>query len=153
RAPGRNPVFQASLALQDRPDPELRLEGLGCRPENVGTAEAKFSLAMSLMRTGPGLQGQLEYAREFFDANAASRLCRQFERLLRAIADAPSTLVDALDIVDPADRARLDAWNRTARPFPAESTLAERFGQAVAERPRAPAVIDGESRLDYHEQI
>src|SRR5690606_14520752 len=35
--------------------------------------------------------------------------------------------------------------------FPAESTLAERFGQAVAERPRAPAVIDGESRLDYHE--
>jgi len=151
RAPGRNPVFQASLALQDRPDATLRLEGLDCRAQKVGTAGAKFSLAMSLMGSASGLQGQLEYARAFFDAAAAARLCRQFERLLRAIVASPSTLVDALDIVDPADHERIDGWNRTARPFPADATLAARFAEVVAERPDATAVIEGDARIDYRE--
>ena len=151
RTPGRNPVFQASLALQDRPDATLRLAGLDCRAEKVGTAGAKFSLAMSLMGSADGLQGQLEYAREYFDASGADRLCRQFERLLRAIVAAPSTLVDALDLVDPADHDRIAAWNRTGRMFPAGSTLAERFARVAAERPDAAAVIDGDARIDYRE--
>ncbi|MFA7505415.1 MAG: amino acid adenylation domain-containing protein [Burkholderiaceae bacterium] len=151
RAPGRNPVFQASLALQDRPDAFLELDGLACRGEKIGTAEAKFGLAMSLVRSGAGLAGQLEYARQYFDPAAAQRLCGQFERLLRAIVAAPATLVDALDIVEPRDLDRIAGWNRTARPFPADSTLAGRFAGILAERPDALAVIDGESRIDYRE--
>jgi amino acid adenylation domain-containing protein len=151
RVPGRNPVFQASLALQDRPDAVLRLEGLICHAQTVGAAEAKFSLAMSLLRSDAGLLGQLEYAREFFDEAGAQRLCRQFEVLLRAIVAAPATLVDALDIVDPGDHARIDAWNRTARAFPADETLAARFAHVLAGGPDAPAVIDGNSRIDYRE--
>lgn len=48
-------------------------------------------------------------------------------------------------------RARVEAFNRNATPYPRDATVPARFAEMAARRPEAVAVIDGEEQRTYRE--
>ena len=149
---GYSPVFQAMLVLQNAPRSGLELPGLRLRTLEREAHAAKFDLTLSLVESGGGLVGALEYSTELFDAATAERLLEHLRTLLAGIAADPGTRLRALPLLGEAERRRLVAeWNDTAAEYPRDRCLHELFELQAARTPEAAAVEDGGVRLSYAE--
>src|SRR6202035_2566490 len=90
RALSHSPLFQAMLTLQNAPLPAPRVAGLAMIPFEVAGDGAKFDLTLRFVEAeGGGLTGQLEYARDLFDAPTMARFLGRLEALLAAAVAAP----------------------------------------------------------------
>ncbi|MEU9210283.1 amino acid adenylation domain-containing protein [Streptomyces sp. NPDC048415] len=92
RVPGRHPLFQVMLALQNNEDAELRLGEEVLRLEPHPTATAKFDLFFDAVEryTGhgvpDGIDFRLDYSAELFDPGTAAALGEAWCALLAAVA-------------------------------------------------------------------
>ncbi|GGK90895.1 non-ribosomal peptide synthetase [Mangrovihabitans endophyticus] len=146
RSLSRQPLFQVMLTVQNAPAPELSLSGLRVKPVDAGAPAAKFDLDVHVGERfdttgGPaGLEGGIVFAADLFDQNTVQHLAQRLIRLLEAVAAHPQAPVRQIDLLAPAERARiLRGWNDTARPVPAV-TLPDLFASQVARTPDAVAV-------------
>ncbi|MFD0266205.1 amino acid adenylation domain-containing protein [Streptomyces sp. NPDC127106] len=97
RTPGRHPLFQTMLVLQNNTTPQLHLPGLHVTDEPLTTDTAKFDLTVDLTErftpTGQpdGIHGVLEYATDLFDAHTAHHLATALAHTLHHAAHHPHT--------------------------------------------------------------
>jgi amino acid adenylation domain-containing protein len=148
----RSPLFQVLFVLQNAPLPALRLGQLTLSPVEVEGGTAKFDLTLSLMDTGQGLEGALEYNTDLFDAATVARMAEHFQTLLAGIAaDAGQRLADLPLLAEAERRQLLVEWNATAAPFPADACLHELFERQVERGPEAVALVCQEEQLSYAE--
>ncbi|GAB2587791.1 hypothetical protein GCM10027168_20800 [Streptomyces capparidis] len=103
RTPGRHPLFQVMLALQNNEPAVLRLDGAAraeLRPTATGTA--KFDLFVDVLeRHTPegapdGLTLHLEYATDLYDTGTAEAFARALHDVLRTVTAEPGTRVGEL---------------------------------------------------------
>lgn len=146
----RNPVFQVLFALQNAQTDELRLPGLTLSALSLETRVSKFDLSLTLMETGQGLEGALEYNTDLFDAATVCRFFTHFQRLLgEAVAD-PDQRISELQLLSPEERQRIVVdWNRTDAPFPADQCLHELFEQHTKTTPDQIAAVFRNEKLTY----
>jgi amino acid adenylation domain-containing protein len=152
RRPGRNPLFQAFMAVHNAPMPDVELPSLTLRRLDVPVETAKFELSLAFQELPQGLAATLEYDQDLFEAPTAARLLGQLETLLRSAVAEPDRRVSQLPLAGPVERQRLAAWNDTARAYPeAASTLHALVEAQVQRTPAAEAVhFEGET-LRYDE--
>ncbi|MDN3028479.1 non-ribosomal peptide synthetase [Streptomyces sp. S.PB5] len=151
RSTAYNPFFQVMLSWQP-PVPDLELPGLGVQVERLETDTAKFDLFFDLLPDNSGgARCRLEYVTSLFDRDTAESIAQRFVRVLgRLVADAEGT-VDAVDVLETAERERLlTQFNDTAAELP-ELTVPELFEGQVARTPDAPALVHGDRTLTYRE--
>jgi glyine---[glycyl-carrier protein] ligase len=149
RAQNHHPLFQVMLILQNNAAVRLDLPGLSLTELSTETGAAKFDLTFSVAETDDGLGGRLDYATDLFDPASAEALVARFGRVLEAIAADPSQRINAIDLLDAAERRDLLVqWNDTARAVPA-ATLPDLFERQVAHTPDAAALVCGEQTLTY----
>ncbi|MFJ2868921.1 condensation domain-containing protein, partial [Kitasatospora sp. NPDC087314] len=141
RSMARHPLFQVMLSLQNNARPVLDLPGLTAEPLAGGQAPAKFDLSFTFGedfgpdRSPAGLQGNVTFALDLFDAAAAEQLGARFVRVLRAVLTEPGRPVSAVEVLDAAERQRiLTEWNGAAAE-PVTGTLPELFAAQVARTP------------------
>ncbi|MEO5877267.1 MAG: condensation domain-containing protein, partial [Streptosporangiaceae bacterium] len=109
-----HPFFQVMLTLDGPGDgAEVPLGGLTGLVEPAGLTTAKFDLSVSCAETGTGLEIWWQYAEDLFDAPTARLLLDVFVRVLEAVSAAPSTPVDALEVLAEEERAGLAERRRT----------------------------------------
>ncbi|MCX2926275.1 non-ribosomal peptide synthetase [Streptomyces sp. NEAU-W12] len=109
RRPGRHPLFQVMLALQNNEPAVLRLDDreVPLRPTATGTA--KFDLFVDVLeRRGAdgapdGLDLHVEYATDLYDASTAEGVARALGKLLRAVCADPARRIG--DLPAPPPRA------------------------------------------------
>ncbi|WP_255408603.1 condensation domain-containing protein [Plantactinospora sp. KBS50] len=108
RAPGRHPLVDVVLALQNNARAELRLPGVRSRVEVVRTGAARFELLVDVTdEHGPagepaGIALTIEYQAEVFDPAVPQWLADALLRVLDALAARPQDRLSALDeLVDP----------------------------------------------------
>ncbi|GIF16350.1 non-ribosomal peptide synthetase [Actinoplanes teichomyceticus] len=97
RQPGRHPLFQVMLALQNNDPAVLRLgsDEVPLRPTATGTA--KFDLFVDVLErhapdgTPDGLDLHVEYATERYQADTAEAVADALHRLLDVVAANPAT--------------------------------------------------------------
>ncbi|MFC4147678.1 amino acid adenylation domain-containing protein, partial [Micromonospora mangrovi] len=153
RSLARHPLFQVCLALDSAADAELRLPGLRCgRGGVVDTGTAKFDLEFLLRDEGDaGIGGALLYRAALFDPATVQRLVAALLRVLGQVLADPARPVDAVEVLDPAERAAvLHDWNATAVDVPDES-LAGLFAARVAADPDAVALVSDGVAVSYGE--
>ncbi|MFF7635318.1 amino acid adenylation domain-containing protein [Kitasatospora sp. NPDC008050] len=151
RSMARHPLFQVMLSLQNNAQPVLDLPGLTAAPLAGGQAPAKFDLNFTFGEAPEGMWGNLTYALDLFDAEAAERIGERFVRVLRALVAEPGRPVDAVDVLAASERETLlVGWNDTAIAAPT-GTLPELFAAQVARTPDAVAVVAGSVVLTYGE--
>ncbi|HEX8272559.1 MAG TPA: amino acid adenylation domain-containing protein, partial [Longimicrobiaceae bacterium] len=151
RSLSHGPVFQALLSMQGLPRP-FDFGGVRALPIPVDSGTAKFDLSLVLQEEGGGLHGCLEFSTELFEAATVERMRGHLRTLLEGIASDPGRRVSALPLLDAAERGQVvEAWNRTARPYPRGVCIHELFAAQAAVRPDAPALVWGDAELTYAE--
>ncbi|MFF8675158.1 amino acid adenylation domain-containing protein [Streptomyces sp. NPDC015242] len=101
RTPGRHPLFQVMLALQNNEPAVLRLDGTRAELRPTATGTAKFDLFVDVLerRTAQGapdgLTLHVEYATDLYEAATAEAFAEALHDVLRAVsADATVRLGD-----------------------------------------------------------
>jgi amino acid adenylation domain-containing protein len=155
-APGRDlsrsPLFQASVSHQAVDGASLPPFGevhVSLLP--VPTEAAKFELSVSFLEYPEHLVGQLEYNLDLYDPTTAERWAGALATLLSAAVRGPARRLSELPVLAPGEEEQIRATNATARPYPADRSIADLFATVAAARPGAPAVSDGRRSLTYGE--
>jgi amino acid adenylation domain-containing protein len=153
RSLSHNPLFQVMFVLQNTPREELRLPGLELTPVVVNDeSTTKFDLTLVALQQGAGLQVDLEYNRDLFEAATVQRMLGHFETLLAGIVAAPQQRLSELPFLTPAEQQRLLVeWNDTSRPLPENKCIHQLFEKQVRLTPEAVAVSDEKKQLSYAE--
>jgi amino acid adenylation domain-containing protein len=145
RTLGQNPLFQVMFQLEPSASFALGTDTVSIEGERLPLPVSIFDLTLELQERPDGLAGRLEYRTDLFEAETARRLCRQYERLLRAIVAAPRTRISRLALADEAPAAVPAGIPRD------QPTLVELFDRVAAERPDATALIAGGQTMSYGE--
>ncbi|MEU7423417.1 amino acid adenylation domain-containing protein [Streptomyces sp. NPDC040750] len=116
RLPGRHPLFQVMLALQNNDPAVLRLDDRAVPLRPTATGTAKFDLFVDVLErhtpdgTPDGLELHVEYATDLYDTTTAEEFAHALHRCLETVCADPGVRVGAL----PAPRPRTLAASREA---------------------------------------
>ncbi len=162
-----HPLVQVMLAWQNWQangpmDPAIgqALGDLQVTQLPLDTRTARMDLSISLAERWSdagepaGIGGAVEFRTDVFDAAGIETLIARFERVLVAMTADPRRRLSSIDVLDPAERARLDELgNRallTQTPPPAASIPALLEAQ-VARAPEAVALTFADRSITYRE--
>ncbi|MCB0095025.1 MAG: AMP-binding protein, partial [Caldilineaceae bacterium] len=149
-----NPVFQVMFAMQPANPEQLQLPGLNLTPLTLETDMAKFDLNLMIGESSKGLQGELEYNCDLFDAATAQQMVNHFQHLLAAMLAQPTANVATLPMLGHDERHQLLVdLNATAGDYPHTQCLHQLFEAQVERTPHACALVDAGSgaELTYAE--
>ena len=152
RDASRHPLFQVLFTLQNAPWPKVRLADLTISHVPLDTQTAKFDLWLSMRETEAGLQTEVEYNVDLFDAATIERMMGHFETLLESIAADVDQPIDRLPILTDRERRQiLLDWNDTAKDYAGTACLHELVEAQVARSPDAVAVAFEGRQLTFAE--
>ncbi|MGK8553745.1 non-ribosomal peptide synthase/polyketide synthase [Nocardia gipuzkoensis] len=156
RSQAHHPLFQVALFFQNIQAPSLELPGLTASAVELGGAQAKFDLQLTVVPrqdddAAAGLSAMFTYATDLFDESTIAEFAGRLQRLLAAVATDPAQVIGDLDLLDSAERERiLLDWNDTGHPVAAELLL-DGYRRAVAAHPDAVALVYEGVSLTYRE--
>ncbi|NTX08244.1 non-ribosomal peptide synthetase [Myxococcus sp. CA040A] len=152
RSLSHGPLVQVMFALQNAPAGQLQLPGLVVDTLELHPRTSKFDLTLSLEETPHGLNGVFEFATALFTPATISRMAGHLRGLMEQVVRTPHASIHSLELLSTDERRQwLVEWNDTGRPYPAHSSIVERFATQAALRPDAIAVQHGSDSLSYGE--
>ncbi|WP_413467053.1 amino acid adenylation domain-containing protein [Mycolicibacterium sp. 120270] len=160
RSQAHHPLVQVMLAWQNNPPAKLRLGDLHATLLPVETQTARMDLAFSLAERWTddgefaGIGGEVEFRTDVFDATGIESLIERLRRIVEAVTADPSLRLSSLDLLDAAERAKLDTWgNRAVSVGQSEAGLSipTLFAEQVARTPDAPALTFEDRSMTYRE--
>ncbi|NVJ02789.1 amino acid adenylation domain-containing protein, partial [Myxococcus sp. AM009] len=148
----RTPLFQAAFVLQNAPMQPPTLPGMAVDVLRTGTDTARFDVTLLLVERGGRLEGELEYSLDLFTPHTARRMVEHLQRLLRGVTEDAARRISAVPLWSEAERHEvLVAWNDTAAPYPADTTVHQRFMEQARRTPERVAVTFEGRSLTYSE--
>ncbi|WP_210419661.1 non-ribosomal peptide synthetase [Mycolicibacterium sp. ELW1] len=127
-------------------------------PVDTGTARVDLALSFnerwSQAGEPAGLSGMAEFRTDVFDAATIETLMERLRRVLVAMTDDPARLLSSVDVLDDAERSRLDAFGNRAvltQVGAGAVSVPELFGAQVTRAPDAVALTSGEVSMTYQE--
>ena len=157
RSRSRHPLFQIMLALQNTPDPKLKMPELETDLNLYSVGASKFDLTMELRElhtkegNPAGINGFLEYSTDLFKSDTVEKLISRMLMLLEDAVSNQSQLIGRLKIMSTAERQKiLVDFNQTSEET-VDICLPELFEQQVIQRPKDIAVVFEDATLTYEE--
>ncbi|CAN3130011.1 non-ribosomal peptide synthase/polyketide synthase [Mycobacterium sp. smrl_JER01] len=157
----RHPLVQVLLAWQnDDLAAQLRLGDLLVTelPIDTHTARADLSFALSERFTGSGepagIVGTVEFRTDVFDASTVEVMATRLQRVVAAMVADPARRISAIDVLDAADRDRLDQLGNRAllqAPAAAARSIPALFTARAAGIPDVVALRFGGRSLTYRD--
>jgi natural product biosynthesis luciferase-like monooxygenase protein len=167
RDPSLTPLFQVMFSFQKTPLSGesslalLALDKAGVRfqlgeltVESMALERfvAPFDLTLIMAEEGDAIAASLQYSTDIFDAETISRLARNLEVLLKAVARDPRQTLSQLPVMADSERDfLLRQCNQTRRDYLADSTLHQLFEQQVERAQHATALVFEDRFLTYQE--
>ncbi|OBA89888.1 hypothetical protein A5662_23635 [Mycobacteriaceae bacterium 1482268.1] len=155
-----HPLVQVMLAWQNNGPGAFSLGDLQVTSMPVDTHTARMDLTFLLAETfndsgePAGLGGEVEFRTDVFDANTIETLIERLRRVLVAMTADPAQRLSTMDLIDTAERARLDEWGNRAvlsRPADTSASVPALFAAQVERAPEAPALTHDGRSLTYRE--
>lgn len=149
RVPGRIPLASVSFNVDRAPGALVFGEAAA---EYLPAEKSLYHLEVSfnLIEEAGGYRVFCHFNRELFAPETIERWLGHYVTLNAEIAAASERPLRVQSLLTSAERGVLIAdFNRTAREYPREVSLATLFEKQVAARPDAIAILDGERRFTY----
>lgn len=90
----RAPITQVGFSMRNMPLPELQLGDLEITHEEIETGIARTDLILFMRETDQGLQGEIEYSTDLFNAATIDQLWEQYENVLALMAADPTRRIE-----------------------------------------------------------
>ena len=146
----RNPLFQFWFVMENFEHVDLHLDNVKVEYLPVRETSAKFDLAFYLEETPRGVEVNVVYATDLFEAETITRLIGHFQTLLEGIVVQPEARLSDLPLLsEPERRQLLVEWNDTAVAFPQDRYIHQLFEEQAARTPEAVAVVCEGHQLTY----
>ncbi|MFL6683597.1 condensation domain-containing protein, partial [Paraburkholderia graminis] len=101
RRAGGSPLAQIKFVLHDEFDTALDLDGVHCALIDADASDARFELALDVLREGDhGLRCVFAYAAELYDDAFVAQFAWHYVSLLKQIADTPRCAIGELPVDD-----------------------------------------------------
>ncbi|WP_330228350.1 amino acid adenylation domain-containing protein [Nocardia sp. NBC_00508] len=157
RSPAHAPLYQVALTVRNQATPAFRLHRLAIAVFEVGPAPTHLDLDWTLTDrhtadgAPDGIDVQLRYALDLFDAPTVAGFLAAFERVLRAMVRDARTLVGNAELMSVAERGMLlSDHNATTHTLPGE-TLDDLLTARVAATPDEVGLRYEGSAITYAE--
>ncbi|PYP82258.1 MAG: hypothetical protein DMG65_26685 [Candidatus Angelobacter sp. Gp1-AA117] len=108
---GRQPFFQALLALQNAPLPEMEMGGVRLEPVPIESSHSRFDLTFIVESFDKTWTVVTEYNTDIFEQATIERICRHYHSLLQQVAALPQGRISEFEILDENERRQLLAWS------------------------------------------
>ena len=154
RSLSHSPLFQVTFTLENGAGAGGAGGGIqGLDVSRVGTdvPVAKFDLALGVVETPHGLQAALRYSTDLFGRDSIERMAAHLAAVLEQVAEDADLRLSAVELLSAGERARVAAWNATARPYPSGERIHGLFEAWAARTPDAPALVFGDLSVTYGE--
>ncbi|RZL78525.1 MAG: amino acid adenylation domain-containing protein, partial [Rhodococcus sp. (in: high G+C Gram-positive bacteria)] len=155
RSASSHPLFQTMLSFQNIEPPRLQLPGLTVEVVDLDPRVSPFDLNIVVRERRSadgqeaGIDGQVVYATDLFDAATIRTFADRLLRVITAVLADADVVVGDIDLLDDTERSLvLDGWNATAHDVDA-TTVVDLFGTRVAATPDAVAVRCEDHTLTY----
>nr|WP_253835268.1 non-ribosomal peptide synthase/polyketide synthase [Actinokineospora globicatena] len=147
RDTSRSPLFDVMVLLQNTPDEVPAIAGLTVAEVDLPVTTSTHDLTVEFQESADGLRGAVEFNPDLFDPATVERLTGHLTALLTAIAADPDQVAGDIDLLDAAERQRVEAWQGTREgEFPPLTRL---FAEQAARVPDADAVVFGTDRRTF----
>ena len=153
RVPGRTPLFQTMLVLQNANNAPPALRGITAEWIVPAFRTARFELTLALDELPDGLSGVIDYSADLFDATTIERLARQFETLLRAVLASPDQPLSRVTLLSDSDRRELLQLGDGGATESDDATLFSLFAAQAQRTPQAVALVEPGCELRYDELL
>ncbi len=152
RRPETRPIFQTLFNFHNLPSWPLNQGGLRAKVWDAEPPPALFDFSLHLREEAGRIDGYLLYDAEVYERADIERLAASFLTLLRGVALDAAKPVGRLEILPPAERARiLSEWNRTSPTRPVRRCLHSAFEEQAARAPDSIAIVAGPRQVTYGE--
>ncbi|MGH1482363.1 MAG: amino acid adenylation domain-containing protein [Geminicoccales bacterium] len=152
RALSHTPLVQVLFGLERNGIKPLRTPDLSVAAQPLEPKATKFDLSLLMQQTDDGVDAQLHYSTELFDAATAERMAGHYQRLVRVALDDPDQAVSRLDMLRADERRWLFYdWQGVMANNGYESTVHALFEAQAAHTPDAIAVRFRGAALSYRE--
>jgi amino acid adenylation domain-containing protein len=151
RTSNRTPFIQAMFVfLLNYPAMEREIAGLKVVPYNLQSGKAMFDLLFGLRASERGLEGELAYNCDLFDAATIARMGRHFGQLLEAVVADPEQRIRELTMLSEEEQLRLLVeWNETQRDYKLDGGLKDLFEKQVERTPEHVAITCAGEQITY----
>jgi amino acid adenylation domain-containing protein len=145
-------LFQVMFVLHNTPQSELSLPGLTLHLSRLESGGAKYDLTLSAREATTGLQLEMEYNTDVFEAATIERMLEHFQTLLESCVDNPDRRLSQLALLNgAAAHLQLVEWNASEADYDRQATIHSLFEEQAAETPGAVAVACPGEELTYGE--
>ncbi|WP_437738920.1 non-ribosomal peptide synthase/polyketide synthase [Sorangium sp. So ce1335] len=157
---GRNPIFQAMLALHRAPAPPKRVADVTFEQAVSETTTTKFDLSLYGRESDGSMTLALEYASDLFERATAERFADRLAVLLTSIAEpfiaaataTPDAPIGSLRMMPDAERELvLNGFNDTRFDYDLSVPVPQLFERQAALTPDRVATVDEHRQLTYAE--
>ena len=151
RTSNRTPFIQAMFVfLLNYPAMEREIAGLKVVPYNLQSGKAMFDLVFGLRASERGLEGELAYNCDLFDAPTIARMGQHFGQLLEAVVADPEQRIRELAMLPEEEQSQLLVeWNETRRDYELDHSINELFERQVNLTPSHVAVSCAGEQITY----
>ncbi len=149
---GRNPLFDVMFVLQNTAEPEIQGMELCFKPVEFTLDVAKFDLTWNAQETVEGIDCNLEYRTQLFNAATIERMTGHLLQILTELTINPAQRIAELELITGSERRQILAeFNQPQNQTVIKKTVCELFAEQVAKTPDQLAVILGDGELTYRE--
>jgi amino acid adenylation domain-containing protein len=106
RIDGQAALIQVAFGMQNTPQVEAELPGLGVAPFAFENEAARFDLTVWVTETAEGLEVDWKYRADLFDHNTIATMSQQFEHLLLGITEDSAARLNTIEILTEVERTR-----------------------------------------------
>ena len=154
RSLSHQPLFQATIVLQNNSDASLQVPGLIVDNEPLSALSAKSDLYFTFVEStedGGVFLASIDYATDLFDHATVERMGERLLRLLDSCLSEPSRRLAELVVLTQEEHNELLYLRNDTRKDIEPATLADLFERQVAADPSRVAVVSGQEQLTYQE--
>ena len=150
RNTGKTLLFQAMISMQNTEHNELKLPGLRLSGFSSRTPLAKFDLLLLLSEKETGIECDLSYTAQIYEASMMGLLMAHWLRVLNKMIDATEVSIDDLPLLSEAEFQLVLGWNPKETSYP-RKCIHELFLEQAKRTPSAMAVKHKGEALTYSE--
>jgi amino acid adenylation domain-containing protein/non-ribosomal peptide synthase protein (TIGR01720 family) len=152
RDPGRNPMFDVMLILQNYYRTEVEIPNLTITSRQYVPPVSKFDITITGQESDNGLALIFEYSIHLFNPETIRRWAGYLERIIRTVVRESLLPLSQLEILGEEERKKLlYEFNQTAREYPKNMTIHGLFEEQVRKTPDNTAIVSREGALTYGE--
>jgi tyrocidine synthetase-3 len=142
RDPGRNPLFDVMLVLQNMELPGFQLPGLTITPYPFENPTSKFDLTLTAVERKDRLDLLFEYCTALFEKETILRFIGYFKKIVGSVIKNANQKIAQIEIIDNEEKKKiLHDFNDTTAEYPRDKAIHQLFEQQVERTPDYIALV------------